>query len=127
MFDERHVSEVSNWQMITIGSSNGQAPNRQQAIIETNDYPVHWCIYSSPGVRPTHNISIEFKIQPKFAVLWLKMYSTNHNEILYTAQHVQNFVVIGWTYFEFEHSIFWSNLEFVRNTISGMGAWAPFC
>ena len=34
------------------------------------------------GPRPTNNISIEFEIWPKFAVRWLKMYLTDHNEIL---------------------------------------------
>ena len=32
------------------------------------------------------HISIEFEIQPKFAVLWFKIYSTNHNEILHMSQ-----------------------------------------
>ena len=35
---------------------------------------------------------------------------------------VQNFFVIGWAYFELEHSKFWSNFEFDRNTVSGRGA-----
>ena len=39
-----------------------------------------------PDARPTNDISIEFKIQPKFAVLWFKMHSTNHNEILHTSR-----------------------------------------
>ena len=39
-----------------------------------------------PGTRPTNIISIEFEIRPKFAVLWLRLYSTDHNEILYTSQ-----------------------------------------
>ena len=34
-----------------------------------------------PGACPTNDISIEFEIRPKFAVLWFKIYSTNHNEI----------------------------------------------
>ena len=38
-----------------------------------------------PGTRPTNDISTEFEIRPKFAVSWLKMYSTDHNEILYTS------------------------------------------
>ena len=37
--------------------------------------------YPRPGARPTKNISIEFEILPKFAMLWYKMYSTDHNEI----------------------------------------------
>ena len=36
-----------------------------------------------PGARPTNDISIEFEIRPKYAVLWFEMYSTNHTEILH--------------------------------------------
>ena len=35
----------SNWQYIRIGSDNGLAPSRRQAIIWTNANPVHRCIY----------------------------------------------------------------------------------
>ena len=35
------------------------------------------------GAGPTNDISIEFEIRPKFAVLWFKICSTNHNEILH--------------------------------------------
>ena len=35
---------------------------------------------------PTNDISIEFEIQPKFAVLWFKIYSTDHNEILHMSR-----------------------------------------
>ena len=38
-----------------------------------------------PGARPTNDISIEFEIGPKFAALWFKMSSTDHNEILHTS------------------------------------------
>ena len=37
---------------------------------------------TTSGTCPTKNISIEFEILPKFAMLWYKMYSTDHNEIL---------------------------------------------
>ena len=37
-----------------------------------------------PGAGPTNDISIEFEIRPKYAVLWFKMYCTNHNDILRT-------------------------------------------
>ena len=37
--------QSSNWQYDTIGSDNGLAPNRCQAIIWTNDSLVYWCIY----------------------------------------------------------------------------------
>ena len=32
----------SNWQQVSIGSGNGLAPNRRQAIIWTNADAVHW-------------------------------------------------------------------------------------
>ena len=38
-----------------------------------------------PGSRPTNDILIELEIWPKFTVLWFELYSTDHNEILYTA------------------------------------------
>ena len=43
---------------------------------------------SSPGTRPTNDISIEFEIRPNLAVLWFKMYSTEHNEILHTSRQL---------------------------------------
>ena len=39
-----------------------------------------------PGARPTNDISIEFEIRPKFAVLWFKICSTDHNEMLHTSR-----------------------------------------
>ena len=48
-----------------------------------------WCYTGDkplPGARPTNDISIEFEIRPKFAVLWFKLYSTDHNEILHTSR-----------------------------------------
>ena len=39
----------------------------------------------SSGARPIDGISIEFKILSKFGVLWLKICSTNNNEILHTS------------------------------------------
>ena len=38
--------------------------------------------------RPTNDISIEFEIWPQFAMLWFKVYSTDHNEILRTSQQL---------------------------------------
>ena len=32
-----------------IGSDNGWAPNRRQAITRTNAYSVYWCIYAALG------------------------------------------------------------------------------
>ena len=44
------------------------------------------CVYY-PGPRPT-NISIELKIRTKYAVLWFKMYVTDHNEIFHNCRDV---------------------------------------
>ena len=38
-----------------------------------------------PGAYLTNDISIEFEIGPKFAVLWFEIYSTDHNEIKHTS------------------------------------------
>ena len=39
------------------------------------------------GARPTNDISIEFEIRQNFAVIWFKIYPTDHNEILHTSRH----------------------------------------
>ena len=53
--------------------------------------------YLEPGARPTNDISIEFEIRPKVAMLWFKMYSTDHNEILHTARqcncHINSYFI----------------------------------
>ena len=38
-------SKGSNWQEVSIGSGDGLALNRWQAITWSNADPVHWCIY----------------------------------------------------------------------------------
>ena len=38
-------------QQVRIGYHNGLMLNRQQGITWTNDDPVHWCIYGSPGPK----------------------------------------------------------------------------
>ena len=38
-----------------------------------------------PGPRSTNDILIEFKIRPKFEVLWFKKYSADYNKILNTS------------------------------------------
>ena len=40
----------------------------------------------TPGARPTNDISIEFEIQPKFAVLWFEVSTIDHNKILHTSR-----------------------------------------
>ena len=42
-------SQESNWQKASIGSGNGLAPNRRQAITWTNADPVHWRTYAALG------------------------------------------------------------------------------
>ena len=42
-------SQKSNWQYASIGSDNGMAPNRRQAIIWDNAVPIHWRIYAALG------------------------------------------------------------------------------
>ena len=39
-----------------------------------------------PGTHPTNDISIEFEIRLKLAVLWFKINYTNHNGILHTSR-----------------------------------------
>ena len=72
------------------------------------------------GAHPTNDISIEFEIRPKFAVLSINTYWTNHNAFF---RCVQDLVAIGGAYFKLEHSKIWSNFEFDRITFSGMSAW----
>ena len=44
-------AQVSNLQQIYIGSDNGLAPNRWQAIIWTDDSLIHGCIYVSFNIK----------------------------------------------------------------------------
>ena len=43
------VPRGSNWQDVSIGSGNGLAPNRRQAITWSIDGQVHWRIYAALG------------------------------------------------------------------------------
>ena len=40
------------------------------------------------ATTPTNDISIEFEIRPKFAMLLFKMYSTDHKEKLQMSRHL---------------------------------------
>ena len=42
-------SQVSGWQQVSIGSDNGLAPNRRQAITWISGDPVRWRIYAALG------------------------------------------------------------------------------
>ena len=48
----------SNWQFASIGSDNGFAQNRQQAIIWTSDSLVHWSMYASLGLNELNPYSL---------------------------------------------------------------------
>ena len=39
------------------------------------------------GARSTDGISIKFEIWPKFAVLWFKIYSRDHNKVLHSSRN----------------------------------------
>ena len=66
---------------------------------------------SISGAHPTNDISTELKIRPKIPVLWFKMHSADHDEILHTSRQFncrdvcKNFAVISW-YFRLEYSNF---------------------
>ena len=46
------------------------------------------CKRKRPGARPTSDISIEFEIWPKCAVLCFETNSTDNNEILHTSRQL---------------------------------------
>ena len=46
-----------------------------------------------PGAHPINDISIEFEFRPKFAVLWFKIFSTDHNEISHISRQLHCFDV----------------------------------
>ena len=85
----------SNWRYVSIGSDNGLAPSRRQAIIWTNVDPVHWRIYAALGgdelinsARPTDKyispqtmsslvqvmVCVLFSAKLNFNLFWLVVY-----------------------------------------------------
>ena len=53
----------SNWQYDSIGSDNGLAPNRRQAIISTNADLIHWRKHAAVGeveLKAEDNIKLFF-------------------------------------------------------------------
>ena len=69
----------SNWQYSSIGSDNGLAPTRRQAIIWANDDPVQRRIYASLGLNElTHRgrdkMDIIFQTTFSSEFSWMKMY-----------------------------------------------------
>ena len=47
-----------NWQYGSIGSDNGLASKRRQAIIWTNVGMLYWCIYASLGLSELTNANL---------------------------------------------------------------------
>ena len=84
------------------------------------------------GPRPTNDMSIKFEIIPKFEVLWFKMHSTNHNEILHMCkialwlvEHLLNYNILNfdriWNSTEISlvgwaHGLTWFFLPFLWGT-----------
>ena len=52
-------SQYSKYKFATIGSDNGLVPNRQQAIIWTNDGLVNWNIYASQSLEELSAILVQ--------------------------------------------------------------------
>ena len=87
----------------------------------------------SAGARPTNTVH---RSNSKFyqhleGVLWIRIRSTDHNEILHTSSQlpcrdVQNFIVIGWKCYKQKHCKVSLNFEFDRNIVNGTGAWCHF-
>ena len=77
-------------------------------------------VKAMPGTRPTKVISIEFRIRPKFAVLYRSQRYFAHVMIVTLPWRLQHFVVMGCVDFKLKHSKCWLNFEFDRN--SGTGA-----
>ena len=55
-------SQGSNWQWVSIGSGNGLALNRQQAITWTNANPVHRRIYAALGGEELMDTKVDHKL-----------------------------------------------------------------
>ena len=88
----------------------------------------HLCTFRWHGTCPANDIAIKFEIWPKFAVLWFKMYSTDHNEILHMSRqcNCRDMCKISLCQFgiiKLEHSKCWSNFGFDQNIVSGTAAW----
>ena len=60
-------------------------------------------------------------------LVWIKLYRLQQNfahiTMITLLWHVGNFIVVSTVHFKTEHCIFWSNFEFDRNIVIGMGAW----
>ena len=88
---------------------------------------------------PTNSISIEFEIRSRFAMLWFKMYSLDHNNILHTsrqcycrdvcnillwsAAYVMNKSVTNFHWFSNSIEIPLAGMAAGQNNAIGMHAW----
>ena len=79
---------------------------------------------ASPGAHPTSDISIEFEMKEILKCCGLK--SDQSITTITLPWRVQNFVVFGKALFKPEHYKIWSDFEFDRNIINGMGACRVF-
>ena len=76
-------SQGSNWQYSSIGSGNGLAPSRRQAIIWTDDGIVYWRIYASLSLNDLTHWSLGdfnltwvdggLSISHKIALRWMPL------------------------------------------------------
>ena len=60
------------------------APSRKRVIVFNHDDPVVWR-FEYDTRRPFHQRDFD-QIRSKFGVLWFKICSANHNEILHTSR-----------------------------------------
>ena len=65
----KFVPMSRNWQYATVGSGNGLALNRRQAIIWINDGSVYWRIYASPAGLDEFNVDYKCKGFSSFQII----------------------------------------------------------
>ena len=96
-------SQVSNWQYISIGSGNGLAPNRRQAIIWTDVGLSYWRVYASPGLNE-YIQSISFKavyILMRYT-LWLTHWGRENRPPFQRRPFQMNFIERKWLDFAWD-------------------------
>ena len=77
-------SYTSGW---LIAASSKRPPKKRLCVSKGQaSMTVFMRKYYCPGAHLTNYISIGFKIRPIFAVLWFKMFSTDHNKILHISR-----------------------------------------
>ena len=73
-----NFSKGSNYQYSSIGSDNGLAPVRWQAIIWINDGLVYWCIYVSLSLNELNTYKNTIWLNVYWYIIWQK----DHSEVL---------------------------------------------